>query len=78
MPPMGFAEMKDKFLFWGVTAFICGSISWAAWVTMTLSSNASLVEYLKRREDRMEKVIERNTAAINGLKVEIAGIKKNP
>lgn len=55
-----FDKWKDKLLFWGMTAFIMGGVSWAAWITIETTSHIDSKEaaeivhtsapYLKDRE----------------------------
>lgn len=39
-----FATWKDKLLFWSITTFVAGGISWAAWMTISTSSKPSVNE----------------------------------
>ena len=74
-----FYSWKDRILFWGVTAFIAAGVSWAMWATMQIYALRSTTEVHGAEiikaglvADKTAAVIERNTEAINALRLELA------
>jgi len=91
----GFAEWKDKILFWAITALVGGGVGWASWATLKLQdcvtkdevveivqTAAPYVEDRKMIQQQIEssletraefsRTIQRNTDAINALRVQLA------
>lgn len=82
-----FTVYRDKFV-WGLVALLTsGAIAWCGWVTVQLldasSRNAIQDEVVTRLDSfatstrsELIHVIEKNTDAINALKVELAKLQK--